>query len=142
MYYKSKMLLPFILLVSLGLSKQFRNFDLNVITFLKVIFICSLWFCLIRFLFLGAFWSNMDVKIWLKILNILFRAYNLIMNKITRSLMDFVNKIKRCKIWLKLFISYFFLLEILPILHLFSTSYIFWFYSQCPSSFWLSYSLT
>ena len=142
MYYKSKMLLPFILLVSLGLSKQFRNFDLNVITFLKVIFIRSLWFCLIRFLFLGAFWSNMDVKIWLKILNILFRAYNLIMNKITRSLMDFVNKIKICKIWLKLFIFYFFLLKILLILHLFSTSYVFWFYSQCPSSFWLSYSLT
>ena len=133
---------PYIFLVSVCLTKQFRNFDLNVITFLEVLFICSLWFCLIRFLFLGAFWSNMYVNIWLKILNILFRAYNLIMNKITRSLMDFVKKIKRCKIWLKLFIFYFFLLKILHLLHLFSTIYIFWFYSQCPSRFWLSYSLT
>ena len=28
----------------------------------------------------------------------LFRAYNLMMNKITRSLMGILNKIKRCKI--------------------------------------------
>ena len=31
-------------------------------------------------------------------LNILFPAYNLIMNNITGSLMDIVNKIKKCKI--------------------------------------------
>ena len=32
--------------------------------------------------------------------NIVNTFNNLIMNKITRSLMDIVNKIKRCKIWL------------------------------------------
>ena len=31
-------------------------------------------------------------------MNTLFRAYNLMMNKITRSLIDIVNKIKKCKI--------------------------------------------
>ena len=32
------------------------------------------------------------------VMNTLFRAYNLMMNKITRSLIDIVNKIKNCKI--------------------------------------------
>ena len=38
-----------------------------------------------------------EVKTKIKNLNILFQAYNLMMNKITRSLMDILNKIKRCK---------------------------------------------
>ena len=36
-----------------------------------------------------------------KNVHILFRAYSLMMNKITRSLIDILNKIKKCKTWLK-----------------------------------------
>ena len=42
-----------------------------------------------------------DFKTSIQVLNILFRAYNLMMNKIIRSLIDIVNKVKKCKISLK-----------------------------------------
>ena len=82
-------------------------------------------------------------------LNTLLRAYSLMMNKITRSLMDMLNKIKRCKIWLKFW--YLVLTFQRTSLKMFSGKweqnlrilikfYIFWFHSKCPSSFWLSYS--
>ena len=81
-------------------------------------------------------------------LNISFRAYNLMMNKITRSLMDISNKIKRCKIWLKFYLVLTFQRTSLKMfsgkwernIRILIKFYIFWFYSKCPSSFWLSYS--
>ena len=56
-------------------------------------------------------------------------------NKISASLMDIVNKIKSCKISLKLyyFVPTFMRASSEDLLHL-------WFYSQCSSTFWLSYS--
>ena len=60
--------------------------------------------CYNSFFFLQIFWFLCKDVFPLKTfsLYILFWAYNLMISKIIRCLMDILNKIKRCKTWLKL----------------------------------------